>query len=121
MTPAQELVQELADTCIEDDCGYDPLPQHITAYRMAIRDSVPHQEELAEYLQDEFVWSYLAAEALRDNDAARDTMTRAINKLTNAWVTIVLSFEVDKAIDAKMLGWESEPEEDMLDDAGGAL
>ena len=115
------LIQDLADECVRDDCSYDPLPQHVVEFLSKIRDNPKYQAFLAEYLQDEEVWAIIAAEVLRGFNDDRDNAWYTIQRLTHAWATAVLSSEVDAAIDNKMGGWVPEPEEDMLDDAGGML
>ena len=114
------LVQELADQCIEDDCGYTPLPQHVAVFKAEIRDIPKYQSALAEYLQDECVWDYLAPEILRENNDAKDSSWFTISRLTNAWLSTTLTDEVDAAIDARLGGWISDDVE-TVDEFGGAL
>ena len=115
------FVQELADECIRDDCGYDPLPQHVTEFRTLICDDKKRQEALAEFLQDETVWDIIAQEVLRGWNDDRNAAWWTIQRRTDAWLASRLQVEVEAAIDLKMGGYIPEPEESITDGFGGAL
>ena len=120
MTPVQALVQELADTCIEDDCGYEPLPQHVASFLFAVRNIPQYQEYLAGWLQDKSLWTWLAPEAMRTDDDSSDIMAFVIRKAAREWAAVEVSLLVDARIDAVMGGWISD-EESLVDEMGGAL
>ena len=114
------LIQDLADECVRDDCSYDPLPQHVVEFLSKIRDNPKYQAFLAEYLQDQGVWAIIAPEVLRGFNDDRDNAWHTIQRLTHAWATTVLSNEVDAYIDSKLGGYIPDGVE-FKDEFGGAL
>ena len=129
MNQLKDFIDDLATACVDDDCGYDPLPQHIAHFTSLIRDSKEHQARLAEHLANlEIVvcgakyslWVILAPEALRTDDLSGAAMVETIRREASAWAAVELSYAVDAAIDAKMGGWIPD-EVEFVDEFGGAI
>lgn len=124
------LIQDLADECVREDVGYDPLPQHVYVWLVENRDNVTTHDELAEHLANVEIkaantpyslWQILAPEAMRTDDLSADAMVATIRREAFAWATTKLCEEVDAAIDAKLAAYIPEDETEFVDEYGGAL
>lgn len=118
MNALQDFVTELGDTCIQEDTGYDPLPQHVMVFLGYIWDDAMYQEEFADYLQDESIWHKVSTELLRENDGAMLSVGHALQAIRRAWAMKELSLLVDCYIDKKLGGYIPE-EVEFVDEAGG--
>jgi hypothetical protein len=122
------IVQELADECIREDCGYDPLEQHVVCWMREKRDDVIIQDWLADHLANVVIegagtkyslWQILAPDAMRTDDLSAEAMVDAIRREAKAWATIMLSREVDAEIDRKMASFIPTDGTEFVDEFGG--
>jgi hypothetical protein len=89
------LINDLADECICDECGYTPRSQHVMCFIDEVKDDAKYQESFAEFMQDAFVWQKIAPDAMRDDVGSREIVSSVIWKLRQAWATVELSLLVD--------------------------
>ena len=115
-----QLIADLADECIRDECSYAALPQHVMEFKLAVRDFPEYQDALAEFLQDESLWGRISPELLHGHREDWETISWVVEIQVNNWARQLLELQVNSAINAKEGGWVSE-EPELRDEFGGAL
>jgi hypothetical protein len=95
----QLLVNELADECIREDCGYEALPQHVDSLLVHAKNDPKLKNELSGHFQDMDMWQWLIDCVMRDDRESALEMVATIRRERNEWLKSWLVNQVEDRMD----------------------